>query len=50
MTILGGTGVISQDAVTAADYLFNYGKRPGGSKVGVFAGFRQYWQQERDES
>lgn len=35
--VLGGTGVVSQETVAKADYLFNYGKRPGGIEVKTFA-------------
>lgn len=38
ITILGGTGVVSEETVVNADYLYNYGKRPGGTQVSTYAG------------
>lgn len=35
--VLGGTGVVSPETVTKADYLFNYGKISGGAQVSTIA-------------
>jgi len=38
MYVLGGTGVVPRDTVIKADYLYNYGKQPGGPSVSTLAG------------